>query len=465
MAQFQVDIYGMADTCTRVNNMYNKVLDAKSTIESIAQGMVSQSGLLAYSCIQKMNGMTWKLKKLADDIQLLKTALDCVGLQAVSTDEVANGIFLNIPKSIITGEKIIGSYDITYEFLKDRCTWIDATAIGLTADVIGNAEGLVGIGDTIDEKIMRQSLTKLISDVLKDEHMIHDYLGKWDNALNSDEYNELMKYIKTALKTGTLISEAKIGDICRNSNGMNDGKRTGELLEEIFTQKEHIAFLGKISDEIDNTLGVWEGAVDLLEFSDDFFERILTDYTQDVAMLEAIRKALTDGGYDNDLVNSVIDEMLWDYQNRLASAVKEAMEKVLKYGIDEGIKIIGGRTLKTLLSVKDIASMISGLDDQTDALSMVYATASYSYALVEKRDQYAAIIQSGNYTPDDLEQYTLYQNLATAAKIQEYNAQIELYENAIKGVNGLFVSEGEKDDVNAWIQELRDEVSRLQNMT
>ena len=82
-------------------------------------------------------------------------------------------------------------------------------------------------------------------------------------------------------------------------------------------------------------------------------------------------------------------------------------------------------------------------------MKSVYATASYSYALVEKFNQYAQIIRSGKYTQADIDQCNQYFELARQAKIQEYQAIVD------------FTTAQKKADARQMIQEIEAEIQRL----
>lgn len=373
---------------------------------------------------------------------------------------------------MLTGEKVIGSYDFTYEFTTNTNNGLHAFAIGWNGDGIDNAKGLAGelIGkisgqdvemwDTLPEKMVRDSLTKYISELLKDEHLFNQYMDKWNSALNSKEYKDIMKYINTALKTGETISEAKIADICQ----IDVTVLSENDFYKFLLQQENLSFIKELSDKLDNTLGVWDDATQTIEVSTELLQKIFTDYSKDIYILETLRQALIDGGYNNETVNSVIDQMLWEYRNQYLSAAVDGIEKLADMGIDEIIKYAGGSTLKGFIAVKDLASMVSGLSDQADALSTIYATQHYSGALVEKYEYYAEKIRSGDYTQDDVNQCSLYLNMATTAKIQEYNAIISLYDDALNGASGLLVNDEERENVVFYVQKLHDEIKRLENM-
>ena len=83
----------------------------------------------------------------------------------------------------------------------------------------------------------------------------------------------------------------------------------------------------------------------------------------------------------------------------------------------------------------------------------------------------------GDYTEKDVEQCNIYFELARTAKIQEYTAMSNMYENArnemgeniiskgvIKGIASAFTSEEDKQILSEAIDILDDEIIRLQDL-
>ncbi|MFR1990683.1 MAG: hypothetical protein ACLS3C_11770 [Oscillospiraceae bacterium] len=92
-------------------------------------------------------------------------------------------------------------------------------------------------------------------------------------------------------------------------------------------------------------------------------------------------------------------------------------------------------------------------------MKSVYATASYSHALVEKFNQYAQIIRSGKYTQADIDQCNQYFELARQAKIQEYQAIVDFTNEQLSSIS--IATAQEKADARQMIQEIEAEIQRL----
>lgn len=173
--------------------------------------------------------------------------------------------------------------------------------------------------------------------------------------------------------------------------------------------------------------------------------------------LLAIKQALLDTGYDNETVNRTIDEMLREYQDSYLRAIKMTLSKVADKGIDKAMGKAG--LLKLFLYTVDESNRLLGTTKTVNHLKSVYATASYSYALVEKFNQYAQIIRSGKYTQADIDQCNQYFELARQAKIQEYQAIVDFTNEQLSSIS--IATAQKKADARQMIQEIEAEIQRL----
>lgn len=418
-----------------------------------------------------LTSVSAKIKSMAGDLEKFSEALRRVTKYANDADLGVVSLLQGIPKYVLSGEKLIGPYDITRDFLSGRNYLFDSFAVAWSGDWIDNIKGVAGnvwskitgadahLWDTQPEKIVKNSLEKLIASILKDERYLSQFSDRFQDSLKPEEYTTVMKFIKTSLSAGKTITETQLAELL--SINVEDVRESDML--KILLQQDNLNFLKEVSDKLDETVGCWDDAVEALEVSTEILKKVFTDYSKDIFILETIRQSLMDCGYNNETVNSVINQMIFDYKNNVMSALLDGIEKLADMSIDEVIKLAGGSTLTTFLAVKDISSTLTGLSDQTDALSMVYATQQYSYALVEQYEYYADKIRSGSYDQGDINQCNLYFELARNAKLQEYRSIKELYENALNSYL-TFPSKEEKETVLSQIEMLEKEINKLENM-
>ena len=195
--------------------------------------------------------------------------------------------------------------------------------------------------------------------------------------------------------------------------------------------------------------------------SEEVKKELLKDYVRRAMKLEAIKKALLDNGYDNETVNRVVDEMLREYQSEYLRAIKMGLKTLADKGIDKAIGKAG--LLNLFLYTIDASNDALGTKKTVGYLEQVYATASYSYALVEEFEHYAEIIRSGNYTSGDIAKCNQYFELARHAKMQEYQAIVDFTNSQLESPYNWASSE-EKETARQKVREIESEIERLRSL-
>lgn len=351
-------------------------------------------------------------------------------------------------------------FDVTSLFIDSRNTTVDAIAVGWTSDWLKNFTSLFGVGDNVNEIMVRKSIESVISEVLKNKHEVEDFYKGYTSALVPTEVETAKKIIGLSIDTGKIYSEAEIANLLKID--VKDITESEYL--KWLCQSDNLKFLNEISNKIDLTIGAYCDAVDTLDISTQLLTKVFNDYTEDIRYLEEIKQALVDGGYDNKTVNGVVDAMLWEYRNQYISAAVDGIEKLAEMGIDKGVdKVLP--LLNVFIDTKDISSSIIGLTDTTDNIGNIYATQQYSYGLVEKYEFYRQKINSGNYTQSDVEQCNTYFELAKAAKLQEYKAIKTVIENALNSVTSVFHSSEDKQYTRDILAKIDAEIERLESLS
>jgi len=391
--------------------------------------------------------------------------------QAVEKVEIKEK-YIVIPKHVLNNAKILSGVDYTYDFLNARNHVFDALASAWGSNWINNVLSLFGVSEDLNEKAVRRSIKFLIKDTLKNRHESSEFLEEYTDALSPDEFENFKKVVDLFADTGTIYTDVELAEILK----IDVREISESQYIQFLRQQGNAKFFKSLSDKLDLTLGAYSDATEAFEVASQMISRVMNDYTEDIKYLEAIKQALIDGGYDLKVVNETVDDMLWDYKNQAFSAIMIGVDKLC----EEGAGTVINKTIPTLnlfLAAKDLGCSVSGLDDTTENLEMIYATQQYSYGLVEKYEYYADKIRTGEYTEQDVEQCNIYFELARTAKIQEYTAMSNMYENAkneigthsmgkgvIQGIASLFTSEEEKQILNDAIDILDDEIIRLQDL-
>lgn len=452
-----------------VNTYHKKVIDknntTKSTIEKIFNAVKSVDN--NYYLVFK--DKCTQLELLERYIQELKEIVNPANgifnsnYIAASMSELLEKYiaYLNTPGRPNNNmyEKLI-EFDATSLFIDSRNTTVDAIAVGWTSDWLQNFTSLFGVGDNVNEIMVRKSIESVISELLKNKHETEDFFEGYTSTLMPDEVETAKKIIGLSIDTGKIYSETEIANLLKID--VKDITESDYL--KWLCQSDNLKFLNQISDKIDLTIGAYGDAVDTLDISTQLLMKVFNDYTEDTKYLEAIKQALIDGGYDNKTVNTVVDTMLWEYRNQYISAAVDGIEKLAEMGIDKGVdKVLP--LLDVFIDTKDISSSIIGLTDSTDDIGNIYATQQYSYGLVEKYEFYRQKINSGNYTQSDIEQCNTYFELAKAAKLQEYRAIKTVTEDALNSVSSIFHSAEDKQYTRDILVKIDAEIERLESLS
>ena len=385
----------------------------------------------------------------------------------------------------LPSEKIISDVDYTRDFLDGRSQGFDIFSIAWGSNWLKNFLSLFGIGENSNEAAVRKSIESLIRETIENKHKGSDFYDDYTTKLTPDEFNKFKALLNFIASTGEKLSEMEIAEYL----GISEKEVADSPLLK-YLSKEYtfpLEFYSKMGDILDSTLNAWGDAVETIDVLSQWIGRLVNDYSEDLKLLENIRTAMIDSGYDQKVVMETIDRIMDRYNNQLLSVLEDGKNMLIEKGVEE-ISKDALPLLSLFLSVKDFGVEISGLSGQVENLEMIYTTQQYSYALIDKYEFYAEKIRSGSYTQEDINQCKTYFNLARNAKIQEYEAIINLYESALQAAdsnnimnmdtgeirytgglmsNGIysFVSEEDKQAVRSMIEKLNNEICRLKKMS
>ena len=178
------------------------------------------------------------------------------------------------------------------------------------------------------------------------------------------------------------------------------------------------------------------------------------DYAANLQMLDMLKRCMLDSGYDeDDLEVHIIDEMIWEYENKWGSAVWN----VLGTYVTKTITTLA--TKNPVMSVVSVAATLANMAGQIDAKMEVYALEAY-------RD-----VLHNCLTPID----DLYYNGKLPSNMDEFKHIVSLYlgimersnELSIKVTNSVSNSlfpDYERDEDLAQLQEQLDFIHELQKL-
>ena len=396
MSKYYIDTENIEYISRKLQNYSGKLGEARGlpfTIQTQLQ-MYLQFGY-------NLSDIKNRLREVSNDITELYKDLACLsqGLRFVTDESIASenrvwSSFTNIPVNVLTN-KPITRHNYTYEFISTRDSFWDKTKdvllISLDNFSLTNAHD-------IDEEMVESTLKQFIGGVLSDSYnSTNKFLDYSTDVLDDDVWN---------LVTDAVAQGEDIGKVLKNIKC--DNKIFKDFVDAL-TER------GIVKD-LSNNLGEASFATgEIIEM----VQMLYTNYSENIKILSAIKNAMADAGYHNDTIAKVIDEMLKDYVDQYWAAVKNFSINCFEYSLEEAMGILTGGIYDVTLFARDLLFSVTGMGENADCLEYIYVSQWYSSALEEKYQFYAYKINSGNYTPHDLEQCNLYYELATEAKLQE----------------------------------------------
>lgn len=278
--------------------------------------------------------------------------------------------------------------DVLERFLKARNTTKDGVLFALTRGLTEGVKSLINhqFGkDDMNDEAYKASIIAIINNIV--------------------EYDLDLDFEKEALSTIKTINST-----CKDYN---------DFCELMRKNKETTKYIKMIDDKSFEKIGklVSYGTKGV-----ETVEIIFTDYGKTIAALEKMRDGLIAVNGDKktiDYCNELIDE----YNNKFSKVVDIVWDTAVDKSIDDGLDVITNISTGGLFNIANTAHDfiwdISGITSDGDALASIYASANYSYNLIESYNYYANKLRSGDYTDDDIENCKMMFELSKTAKLEE----------------------------------------------
>ncbi len=474
---------------SNVNEYHKKVIDKNNATTSDINTIFENVNNVSEQYKSRFNSLLADLQEYKRIINLLATFItpnngnfnakfigsglkNAINTYLETNDELSFDDLVIPPDHVYEDIDIIGDYDITANFLDGRNQIFDAFGVAWASDWLANALSLLGIGENTNEKAVRRSIENLIANTLGNKHEASDFLDEYIKALSPEEFQIFSSVLSQITSTGEIISETKIEEILSINRELTDSEYLQWMLNA-----DNIEFFKMLNENLD--IGGYLKGIDNIDVVYELMGRAFNDYTEDLKYLELLREALIEKGNAPDVVNDVINDMISGYKNQVIDTIEYGVKKIAEKGIDFVLDTVLGPSkdlLDIFLDAKEFGCNISGLDDKTENLEIIYTTQHYSSSLVAEYENYASKIRSGRYTQEDVDKCNMYFDLARNAKIQEYEAMINIYKMALDDatidmssgvleiIHSWTVSEEDKQAVRDTIDMLENEIERLESM-
>lgn len=161
-------------------------------------------------------------------------------------------------------------------------------------------------------------------------------------------------------------------------------------------------------------------------------EMIFNDYAVNMEYLDSLERVIKDSGFDKEIVDSVMDELRWDYNNKYALALKDlAVDGLTKSTEEFLMKNPIGAAVITTLNIMEFMDMESNSKMDYAIIKSYENDTFFSYEKLEKT------IKSGNYTEQDLMDYENMFNFIKTMETQKFNSALDF----VKGENDKGICE------------------------
>lgn len=280
-------------------------------------------------------------------------------------------------------------FNETDDFLNGRSEFWDAALFGLsrdwfeaTLDVFRKSYG----HDDMTDKAYKDSIKTLVEEV---------------------------RYGTDFCDVSMWIVEKGVGATCSYNDFV-------EMIENSGDELKHLKNLKKIDAEAFDNLGkiasYGETGVEIVEI-------IFTDYAETIESLEQMKKGLEAVGGNQDIIN-YIDEIIYEYDNKVCTVAEVTLSKVMEEGAEAGLgyisKLATGGLLAFVVEAQGFIFEVTGATAKGDQLASIYASDKYSTDLVKSYEYYFDKVKSGDYTQEDVKMCEYMFDLAKTAKINEY---------------------------------------------
>lgn len=165
-------------------------------------------------------------------------------------------------------------------------------------------------------------------------------------------------------------------------------------------------FIGKMNEMIGNAETV---------------DKILKDYSSNIAMLESVREIAPENG----ILNETIDDLIFEYKNQVASTIFDDIQGKFENGITDLADYALGLNIG---AVDGVIQKVLGNYDKLNSIDTVLYTADLRCNAIMAYRTAAEKIMSGNFTESDLTKYKQTFDLSKALTIEQYEGMYSYYD-------------------------------------
>ena len=217
---------------------------------------------------------------------------------------------------------------------------------------------------------------------------------------------------------------------------LSDPDTCKEILRKVIDQICETDYLDVLSSDQEEALGIigdlakvggydsvneFIGTMNEMIGDAEVVDKILKDYSSNIAMLESLREIAPGSG----ILNQTIDDLLFEYKNQAASMIFDDLQGKFEDGVIELADYALGLNIGT---VDGVIQAVLGDSDRLNSIDTVLYTADHALSQSLAYRTAAEKIMSGNFTADDLAKYQQTFDLSKALTIEQYEAMYSYYD-------------------------------------
>ena len=217
---------------------------------------------------------------------------------------------------------------------------------------------------------------------------------------------------------------------------LSDPDTCKEILRKVIDQICETDYLDVLSSNQEEALGIIEdlakkggystvnefiGTMNEMIGDVEVVDKILKDYSSNIAMLESLGEIAPSSG----ILNQTIDDLLFEYKNQAASMIFDDLQSKFEDGVIDLADYAVGLNIGTVDGV--IQAVLGGSDKLNSIDTVLYTSDLRCNAILAYRSA-AEKIMSGNFTADDLTKYQQTFDLSKALTIEQYEAMYSYYD-------------------------------------
>ena len=216
---------------------------------------------------------------------------------------------------------------------------------------------------------------------------------------------------------------------------LNDPDACKAILREVIDDICGTDYLDVFSSDQENVLSIISDLAELGGFSGtgefidalteaagdaETADKILKDYSANIAMLESLKEIAPNSG----MLTEVVDDLLAEYKNQAAAMLFDDVNGK----IQEGIIHLADVAFGTSFGIADtvIEAVLGDVESLNSLDTVIFSTEIRGNAIQAFRNA-SQKIMSGNFTSEDLTAYQNSFNLAKALTIEQYEAMYSYY--------------------------------------